>query len=188
MKFRTLIIRSSLLLSILFLPFPGAAARTRPVTLPETAALARDVAVVTCTGQSVNQAPGNGQLVFTTWIFRKESAVKDGGLPDTFSLKVIGGTVGKLRVTVPDAPVFLKGRHYLVFLRPKVNDPKAFLVCGATRGILEARKTADGGWEVQLPAGRPVAGRTSAAAPGTQGGWVSLSDFTSALSAKGGRQ
>lgn len=188
MKFRTLIIRSSLFLSILLLPVPGAAARTRPVTLPETAALARDVAVVTCTGQSVNQAPGNGQLVFTTWIFRKESAVKDGGLPDSFSLKVIGGTVGKLRVTVPDAPAFLKGRHYVVFLRPKVNDPKAFLVCGASRGVLEARKTAAGGWEVQLPAGVPGVVGTAAAEPGAKGGWVSLSDFTTALSAKGGRQ
>ncbi|MBP7864460.1 MAG: hypothetical protein KA419_00810 [Acidobacteria bacterium] len=187
MKARTLVIRPILFLSILLLPVPWAAARTRPVTLPETAALARDVAVVTCTGQSVNQAPGNGQLVFTTWMFRKESALKDGGLPETFSLKVIGGTVGKLRVTVPDAPVFLKGKHYVVFLRPKASDPKAFLVCGASRGVLEARKTAAGAWEVQLPAGKSPAGKAAASAPGTKGAWVPLSDFTSALSVKGGR-
>ena len=154
----------------------------------DRAAAARDVVLASCTGQVVNQPPGKGQLVYTTSSFQVVESLKAGGLPASFSLRVVGGQVGKLKVTVADAPVFRPGCHYVLFLKPAGPDGSGLLVSGAAAGVLPARKNAAGRWEVLLPGGNA---RTEFAARGqaagtVAAGWVGLDAFQAGLSAKGG--
>ncbi len=151
------------------------------------AAAARDVVLASCTGQVVNQPPGKGQLVYTTSSFQVVKNLKEGGLPASFSLRVVGGQVGKLKVTVADAPVFQAGRHYVLFLKPAGPDGKGLLVCGAASGALPARQNASGQWEVLLPGGpaRTDSAARLQAAGTAAAGWVGLEAFQASL-AKGG--
>ena len=164
-------------------------ARFGAVSTDRAAAAARDVVLASCTGQVVNQPPGKGQLVYTTSSFQVVESLKAGGLPASFSLRVVGGQVGKLKVTVADAPVFQPGRHYVLFLKPAGPDGSTLLVSGAAAGVLPARKNAAGRWEVMLPGGNA---RTDSAARGSAAGtaaagWVGLDVFQAGLT-KGGVQ
>lgn len=173
----------SALLVGLFLP-AAAGARSRRVPLPELATKSARVSVVTCRAATVIRR-GPKALPFTVYHLTAEQTVHGPDGAGDLVLRVVGGTVGRYRVVVHDAPRFEPGRHYVVFLKTAPRDG-GLLVSGGAQGILPARRSADGkSWEVDLgasPAAKRAGGITD-----TGSAWVPLDRFRSLLS-EGGAQ
>lgn len=157
---------------------------------PGLAALARSsahVAVFRCDGAEAAVDRTRGKMVFTTYALRKMAPVAGYATPESVKIRVVGGRVGAVRVTVPDAPSFVRGQDYLVFLKTKMGG-KDLLVGGGVRGVVAARKTAAGGWEVDLRGRMWAPQERVSAASAPVRGWVSLEEFGVRIAAERGAQ
>jgi hypothetical protein len=165
-----------------------ALARVRPETLPELAARSQWVGIARCV-EAAAQREGARGMIFTVYRFERQASVS-GQSPESFTLRIAGGTVGGFRVTIPDAPRFDAGRSYLVFLRPDSRG-NGLLVAGAAGGVMPARMDAGGGWLVAVPQRQsPVAPAKAAAASAEGRTWIGLESLKPLLSSpmEGGRQ
>ena len=180
------------LLSCLILWLGGdAAARARTETLAELSARAQGAGIVRCV-EAASSRSGPRGMIFTMYRFERLAGVA-GAVPESFTLRVAGGTADGYRVTIPHAPRFEAGRSYLLFLKPATSGG-ALLVAGAARGVLPARAGVAGGWEVAVPDRlAPGAAAKSPASPAdlAEGRrWMNLEAVKALLAgpAEGGRQ
>lgn len=167
---------------------PAAMARTRVESLPELAARSQWVGIARCV-EAASHRDGTKGMIFTVYRFERLDTVA-GQTPDSFTLRIAGGTAGGYRVTIPDAPHFDAGRSYLVFLRPNSRGD-SLLVAGAAGGVLPAARDAAGGWQVAVPQRQSPVAPAKAATPASDGrNWVGLDILKPLLTAskEGGRQ
>ena len=158
-------------------------ARSRTVT-PNTLYKSSQVVVLARCTYKRSFRSSKGGWIFTEYHFRKALQVK-GSVPSEFSLKIIGGSYGKYKIVVMDAPLFLKNKNYLLFLKNR-SQGVGMLVTGARQGAWSARKSNETGqWEVQVP--RMVAKRDSAAKKqSATDRWLSISALQSLCMTSGG--
>jgi len=171
----------------------GATARDRAESLAGLVGRSDHVALVRCVEVAPYKANPGG-LVFTRYRFEVQEPVAGKSLAGEVTLRVVGGLVGTVRVTVPDAPRFRQNGAYLVMLRPAGPEGR-LLITGAAEGVWPARQNPSTlAWEVSVP--RRFLG------PGTEGGgaqpirpgdgrepgaWLELPAVRQLLSAAAGR-
>lgn len=182
MRLRVLIILSILALAAV----GGVLARTRSVPLVETARRADSAVLAMCTTARGVQA-GAGGMIFTVYEFNRLNTLAGESPGETFTLRVAGGTAGRYRVVLHDAPRFQPGQSYLLLLRRTDRDG-SLLVAGAMNGIAPARAASEPGtWEIALNR-RQIASTDAkaagpdqtATAPGTPS-WRRLDEIRSLL-------
>ncbi len=158
-------LRVLITLAILSLAAVGVVlARTRSVPLVETARRADSAVLATCTTARGVQA-GTGGMILTVYEFSRLEILAGESPGATFTLRVAGGTAGRYRVVLHDAPRFQPGQSYLLLLR-HTNRNGALLVAGAMNGIAPARAAGEPGkWEVALNRRQIVSTETKAAGP-----------------------
>lgn len=165
----------------------AAQARIRTETLSELAARSQWVGIARCVGAAAQRDGAKG-MIYTVYRFERQDSVA-GQSPETFTLRIVGGTAGGFRVTIPDAPRFESGRSYLVFLRSNSRG-NGLLVTGAAGGALPARLDEKSGWQVAVPQRQnPAAPAKEAAASADGRSWISLDSLKPLLAPleKGGR-
>jgi hypothetical protein len=118
----------------------------------ELIAEAELIFVGTVTGESTQKLPA-GAIV--TDVSFSASHVLKGPAGPTVVLRVVGGTVGRETLTLPDMPRFRPGGRYVVFV--KGNGRSIFPVVGGSRGLFQVVPDAAGGADVRDAGGRPLA-------------------------------
>jgi hypothetical protein len=120
-------------------------------------------------------------MIFTIYRFEPLDSVA-GRSPESFTLRIAGGTAGGHRVTIPDAPRFDAGRSYFMFLRLNARGD-GLLVTGAGGGALPARQDAGGIWQVAVPRRQfPAMPAKSADAAAEGRAWLDLDSLKALLS------
>ena len=145
----------------------GLLARTREVPLEEIARRADSAVLAACTAARGIRA-GTGGMIYTVYEFNRLETVAGAATGETFTLRVAGGTAGRYRVVLRDAPRFQPGQSYLLLLRRTVRDG-SLLVAGATNGIAPVRVASETGkWEIALSRRQAAAAALKAANPGPE--------------------
>lgn len=135
---------------LLWLASLGLLARDRTESLAGLAGRSSHVALVRC-AEAVPVTPVSNGLVYTRYILEVQEQIAGAGLAERVTLRVVGGTAGNIRVTVPDAPRFKENGTYLVMLRP-AGSKRRLLVTGAAGGVWPARRNkTTSNWEVEVP-------------------------------------
>jgi hypothetical protein len=154
------------MIALLGSPGPASAAVFAIKHFEELVAEAELIFVGTVTGESAQKLPG-GAIV--TDVSFSASHVLKGTAGPAVVLRVVGGTVGRETLALPDVPRFRAGGRYIVFV--KGNGRSIFPVVGGSRGLFQVVPDATGGADVVRDAG----GRPLADAP------VSLAAFLGAV-------
>ena len=161
MRLRVLITLSILSLAAV----GGVLARTRSVPLVETARRADTAVLATCTTARGIQA-GTGGMIYTVYEFSRRETLAGESPGATFALRVAGGTAGRYRVVLHDAPRFQPGQSYLLLLRRTDRDG-SLLVAGAMNGIAPVRAAGESGkWEIALSRRQITLTGAKSASPG----------------------
>ncbi len=142
----------------------GVLARPRSTPLVDTARRADSAVLATCTTARVVQA-GTGGMVYTVYEFSRLEILAGESSGATFALRVAGGTAGRYRVVLHDAPRFQPGQSYLLLLRRTKRDG-SLLVAGAMNGIAPVRAAGESGkWEIALSRRQVASTDAKAASP-----------------------
>jgi hypothetical protein len=132
-------VRAAVLLAALWILAPGAPAGPASAAVfavkhfEELVGEAELIFVGTVTGESAQKLPAG--LIVTDVSFSASHVLKGGAGGSTVVLRVVGGTVGRETLEIPDVPRFRPGGRYVVFV--KGNGRSVFPVVGGTRGLFQ---------------------------------------------------
>lgn len=113
-----------------------AVGEVNPMNTGEVAQSAKRIALVRCLSTKTRRVEQYGQAIFTFTTFKVLEEIV-GELPDTFTLRFMGGRVGNTILDSPLLPVFEPGEELVIHLGPDNRDGYPVLF---GQGLLEVKE------------------------------------------------